>query len=81
MHYFFESTEFWDYTFLDKKNLKPLAITFKDKELEDDAKIERQKKYRNTITFCTMNNVKCKIYIRQIYLVHISHKFQAVMTD
>lgn len=41
MYYFFESTGFWDYTFSDKKNLKPLAITFKGIELEDDAKLER----------------------------------------
>lgn len=31
---------FWDHILSDKKNLKPMAIIFKDKNLEDDAKLE-----------------------------------------
>lgn len=41
MQYSLKSIRFWDHTLLDKKNLKLMAIIFKDKDLEDDAKLKR----------------------------------------
>lgn len=45
MQYFFDFVGFQDYTLADKKNLKLVAIVFKDKDLEDDAKLKYQKKH------------------------------------
>lgn len=50
MHYSLESTGFWNYTLLDKENLKSVTIVLKDKDLKDDAKREHQKKRTDKIT-------------------------------
>lgn len=53
----------------------------KDKDLEDDAKLERQEKRADKIIAWTKNNVKCKGYIGRMCLSHIQQEFQAVKTD
>ena len=49
MQYSLEFAGFWDYTFSDKENPKPVAIDFKDKDLENDAKLQRQEKRADKI--------------------------------
>lgn len=63
IRYFPKSAELLDHTFPDNKNPKPIAIIFKEKELEDDAKLEHHEKYTDKIMAWTKNNVKCKDYI------------------
>ncbi len=44
MRYSLESARLWDHTPQEKENPKPVAIILKNKELEDDVKLERQEK-------------------------------------
>ena len=44
MRYSLESARLWDHTLSDKVNPKPVAIVLKLKDLEHDAKLERQEK-------------------------------------
>ncbi len=81
MRYSLESAGLWDHTLPDKENPQPVAIILKDKELEDDVKIERQEKRADKIIAWTKNNVKCKGYIGRMCLGHIQQEFQAVITD
>ncbi len=81
MRYSVEYGGLWDHTLPDKENAKPIAIIFKDKELEDDDKLERKEKRADKIIAWTKNNVKCKCYIGRMCLGHIQQEFQAVKTD
>ena len=81
MRYSLESAGLWDHTLSDEENPKPVAIVVKDKDLEDDAKFERQEKRVDEIIVWTKNNVKCKGYIGRMCLGHIQQAFQAVKTD
>ena len=75
MHYSLESEGLWDHTFSDKESPKPVAFILKGKELEDDVKLERQKKRADKIIAWTNNNVKCKGYIGRMCLGHIQQEF------
>lgn len=44
MRYSLESAGLWNHALSDEDNPKPVAIISKDKELKDDAKLERQEK-------------------------------------
>ncbi len=68
MRYSLESARLWDHTLPDKENPKPVAINLKDKELEDDVKLERKEKRAEKIIAWTKNNIKCKGYIGRMYL-------------
>ncbi len=81
MHYSLQSRELWDQNFPDKENPKPVASILKDKELEDDVKLEHQEKRADKIIAWTKNNVKCKRYIGRIFLGYIQQEFQAVKMD
>ncbi len=81
MRHSLESARLWDHTLPDKENPKPVAIILKDKELEDDVKLERKEKLADKIIAWTKNNVKCKDYIDRMSLGHIQQEFQAVKTD
>lgn len=65
-------------SFFRQKDPKPVAINLKSKKLENNAKLERQKKRADKIPFSTKNNIKCKDYIGSICLGHIQQEFQAV---
>ena len=71
IRYSFESRRLWDHTLSDKENPKPVAIIFKGEALNNDAKLERQKKHANKILAWTKNNIKYKDYISRICLDHI----------
>lgn len=47
----------------DKKNFKLVSIILKDKEFEDDAKLEYKEKRIDKFIIWTKNNVKSKGYI------------------
>lgn len=81
MRYSLESVGLWDYTLSEEENPEPVAIVLKDKELEEDAKLERQEKRADKITAWTKINVKCRGYIGRIRLSHIQQEFQSVKTD
>lgn len=49
MRYFPEFAGLWDHTLLDNENPKPIAIILKDKELQDDDKLEYQEKRADKI--------------------------------
>ena len=76
MCYSFDFARFWNHTLLDNENPKPVAIVLKNKDLEDDAKLERQKKHADKIIAWSKNNVKCKDYINLMCLGHIQQKFR-----
>ncbi len=46
MQYCLESTRLGDHIFSEEKNLKPVVIDLKDKELKDDVKLEYKKRVR-----------------------------------
>ena len=75
MRYSLESASLWDHTLSDKENLKPVAIVLKNKDLKNDAKLERQKKRADKIPAWTKSNIKCKGYIGRICLSHIEQEF------
>lgn len=81
MRYSLESAGLSYHTLSDEENPKPVAIVLKDKDLEDDAKLERQEKRGDKIIAWTKNNIKCKVYIGRMCLGHIQQEFQAVKTD
>ena len=81
MRYSLESAGLWDHILPNKKNPQLVAIIFKDKELEDEVKLECQEKRSDKIIALTKINVKCKGYISRICLCHIQQEFQAVKTD
>ena len=49
MQYFLKSARLWNYTLLDKKNSKAMAIIFKNKTLNNNAKLEHQEKQAKKI--------------------------------
>lgn len=71
MQYFCKFVGLWNNTLADKKNPKLLAIVFKDKDLENNAKLEHQEKYADKIIAWTKNNVKYKDYIGCMCFSHI----------
>ncbi len=76
MRYSLESARLCDHTLPDKENPKPVSIILKNKELEDDVKLDCQEKRADKIIAWTKNNVKCKSYIG-----HIQQEFHTVKMD
>ncbi len=81
MRYSLEFAGLWDHILREKKNPKPVAMILKDKELEDDVKLEVLKKREDNIIAWTKNNVTCKGYIGRIFPNQIQQEFQTVQTD
>ena len=80
MRYSLESARLWDHTVSDRVNPKPVAIVLKDKNREDDAKLERQEK-RAENYHQDQEQHKRKGHIGSVCLGHIQQEFQAVKTD
>lgn len=49
MQYFLKSARLWNHTLLDKENSKLVAIIFKDKTFNNNAKLEHQEKQTKKI--------------------------------
>lgn len=75
MQYSLEFAGLWDNTLLEKENPEPVAIVFKGKAFNNDAKLKRQEKHTDKIIFWTKNNVKYKGYISRMCLGYIQQKF------
>lgn len=71
MPYSLDSAGLWDHILSDAENSKPVAIVFKDKDLDNDAKLERHKKRAHKIISWTKNNVKYKDSLWRMCLGHI----------
>lgn len=56
-------------------------MILKGDDLNNDVKLEHQKKRVDKIIAWTKNNVKCKDYIGQMCIGHIQLEFQAVKAD
>lgn len=79
--YSLESTGIWDHTLPDTANLEPTPVVLKGEDLEDDTKLERQKKRADKIYTWNKNNVQCNGFISYISFGHIQQEFKAVNTD
>ena len=81
MRYSLESAGLWKHTLSAKENSRPTPIVLLGKDLDDDAKLERQKKRADKITAWNKNNSKCKGYLGRMCLGYIQQEFQAVQTE